>query len=67
MRDALTVLEKCTIIKDNIDMETVLGVLNYADDSSVRQLLSAVRDYDGKTALDTLQRILDAGIEPSVL
>ena len=24
--------------------QTVLGVLNYADDSSVRQLLSAVRD-----------------------
>lgn len=67
LRDALTILDKCTILGDHIDMAIVLEVLNLTDRRSMTAFLGALRDYDEALALSTMENILNSGVEPANL
>lgn len=67
LRDALTVLDKCCVLSDEIRMDTVLDVLNLADSASVYEYLGALRQFDEKAALSALSRLHSSGVEPMTL
>jgi len=67
LRDALTILDKCCTLTDEITLETVGEVLNYADASLVRSFLDALGGYDEKKTLSLLGAMLDGGVEPDIL
>lgn len=67
LRDALTILDQCTILGEHIDMPVVLEVLNLTDRQSMLALLRALRDYDEALALSMLEQIVNSGVEPANL
>ncbi|MGI6664055.1 MAG: DNA polymerase III subunit gamma/tau [Christensenellaceae bacterium] len=67
LRDALTVLEKCVSMEVHITEALVATILGHAQKTAVYELLAALSRYDGKTALLTLEQVLDSGVEASTL
>ncbi len=67
LRDALTILDKCCSLADDITAETVSEVLGYADPAAVTEFLDALGKYDEKKTLTILANLLDDGVEPDIL
>ncbi len=67
MRDALTILEKCIALRENVTEELALEVLGYADKTAVVSLMDALSRYDSKEAFQILLSILESGVEPGIV
>ncbi len=64
MRDALSILDKCCSVSENITEETVAEVLNLTDMGAMRQLLAYICEYNERDALMLLSRLIDEGADP---
>lgn len=67
LRDALTLLEKCYSVEKFITESTVNSILNLAETSDIERTVNALLEYDEKTALLTLESLIDSGIAPATL
>lgn len=67
LRDALTILDKCCSFGEEITEDVVSEVLGFAGYTALYALVSAMAEYDEKSALTQLTAILDGGIEPGIL
>lgn len=67
LRDALTILDKCCSFGEEITEDVVSEVLGFAGYTALYALVSAMAEYDEKSALTQLTAILDGGIESGIL
>lgn len=65
MRDALSILDKCCSVSENITEKTVSEVLNLTDMGAIRDLVKHILNYHEKDALLLLNRLTDEGADPS--
>lgn len=65
MRDALSILDKCCSVSENITEKTVSEVLNLTDMGAIRDLVKHILNYHEKDALLLLNRLTDESADPS--
>ncbi len=67
LRDALTILDQCMAMCDNIDIKTVEEVLGLAPDADILNLAGFVLKCNQKDALDLCHEILETGVTPQAI
>lgn len=65
MRDALSILDKCCSVSENITESVVGEVLNLTDMGAIRDLIDYISGYNEKEALMLLSRLIDEGADPA--
>ncbi|WP_297862139.1 DNA polymerase III subunit gamma/tau [uncultured Acidaminococcus sp.] len=63
LRDALSLLDQCSIMADKVTEETVRQVLGLVGREKLRELIVRIGQKDLPGALDTLDRLLEQGKE----
>lgn len=61
MRDAITLLDKCLSLSDELTVENVLNTLGQEDYDTLIKLLNALCDKDSDTAVKVIDSVYDAG------
>lgn len=61
VRDALTLLDQCSVVSSGITTATVREILGIADDEAMRGLVTAIGSHDVTAALELLWHLLAQG------
>ncbi|MEG1558102.1 MAG: DNA polymerase III subunit gamma/tau [Oscillospiraceae bacterium] len=67
MRDALSILDTCASLGENIDEETVTRLAGVTDKSYLFTLAAAIKDGDLKLLLELLSKLYESSVDPTRL